>query len=152
MSVNIEKQSDDQPRNLVTWQDAELLAAGHMRTLGFTDADLTESGADGGIDVQSRHAAAQVKFHATPTGAPEIQKLRGAAYDFDHQIFYSAGGYTPAAIAFAERAEVALFIIGPWSSIAAANAAAEKLLGGEIEREGGSGTPLPPMLLTLGLR
>jgi hypothetical protein len=138
----MEMPGDEQPRNLVTWQDAELLAAGHMRTLGFTDAQLTGSGADGGIDVESRDAAAQVKFHATPTGAPEIQKLRGAAYDFSHQIFYSAGDYTPAAIAFAERAGVALFIIGPWSSIAAANAAAEKLVDNGMKEGGGPDSPL----------
>lgn len=116
-------------RSIVTWQDAEHLAARHMQELGFVDAHATGSGADGGIDVDSREAAAQVKFHAMPTGAPEIQKLRGAAYDRDHKIFYSAGGYTPAAQVFAERASVALFTIGPWSTILAANVAAETLVG-----------------------
>ena len=36
-----------------TWEDAERLAAWHMKCLGFTDAVVTGSGKDGGIDVRS---------------------------------------------------------------------------------------------------
>lgn len=47
------------PRHVATWQDAELNARDWMRAWGFTDAQLTNPGADKGIDVTSRHAIAR---------------------------------------------------------------------------------------------
>ena len=118
---------NDTGRRVLTWQDAEHLAAEHMRSIGFVDARTTRAGADGGIDVSASDAVAQVKFHAMPVGAPDVQRLRGAAHDVENVLFYSAAGYTPAAVAYADRARVALFGIGPWASISSENALAEQV-------------------------
>ncbi|MBO0979639.1 restriction endonuclease [Microbacterium sp. SD291] len=99
---------------LLDWQSAELAAVEHMRTLGFVDAQKTQAGADGGIDVESAEAAAQVKFYANPVGRPDIQRLRGAAHDYRLAVFYSTGGYTGEAVAYADQARVALFQMDPY--------------------------------------
>lgn len=106
-----------------TWQAAEVLAAHHMRAIGFTDATTTAPGADGGIDVVARRGIAQVKFHTAPVGAPSVQLLAGiASARRATAVFYSLSGYTRAAVTVAEEAEVALFSythdgsIGQWSS------------------------------------
>ncbi len=51
-------------RPLRTWQDAEDFAEDWMRRNGYPDAHKTPSGGDGGIDVISSGAIAQVKHHA----------------------------------------------------------------------------------------
>ena len=94
---------------LADWQSAELAAVVHMKSIGFIDATLTKSGADGGIDVESSEAAAQVKFYANPVGRPDIQRLRGAAHTYRLALFYSTGGYTSEAVEYADQAQVALF-------------------------------------------
>jgi hypothetical protein len=78
---------------IADWQAAELAAAAHLRGVGFVDAVTTSAGADGGIDVQSAEAAAQVEFYATPVGPPDVQRLKGAAHDYRMAVFYSTGGY-----------------------------------------------------------
>src|SRR5699024_214113 len=101
--------TESRPTLLLDWQEAEAAAAEHMKFLGFIDAQRTSSGADGGIDVESSEAAAQVKFHASPVGRPDIQRLRGAAHEYRIGIFYSTGGYTREATHYADEAGVALF-------------------------------------------
>lgn len=120
---------------VTTWREAEILAAQHMRGIGFTDASVTGGGTDGGIDVVATGAIAQVKFHAMPVGAPDVQRLRGAAHAYANALFYSAAGYTPAAKTYAEHAGVALFSIGPWSRISADNQAADDLISGHSPEE-----------------
>lgn len=88
---------------------AEELAVGHLRSLGFADARRTPPGADRGIDAIASSAVAQVKHHSAPVGAPDVQRLRGAAHDRQHAVFYSGSGYTSQAIQFADGAGVALF-------------------------------------------
>lgn len=57
---------------LADWLDAEELAAWYMReTLQLAEVWLTGSGNDGGIDVESRDAVAQVKHYLSPVGAPD---------------------------------------------------------------------------------
>lgn len=85
-------------RPVLTWQDAEQMAADHMRHIRFTGVTVSPSGRDGGLDVVSHAGAAQVKFHVAPTGGPELQKLRGAADPFAARLFY-ATAFTPAAFA-----------------------------------------------------
>lgn len=92
-----------------SWQQAEALAAWHMRKLGFDDAKMTPSGPDGGLDVRATDAVAQVKHYATPIGGPAIQQLRGAAHGQGAALFYSLSGYTKAAVEYANSAAVALF-------------------------------------------
>lgn len=96
---------------LTDWQSAELAAVAHMQSLGFIDAQKTQAGADGGIDVESSDAAAQVKFYANPVGRPDVQRLRGAAHEYRVSVFYSTGGYTKEAVQYADSAGVALFLM-----------------------------------------
>src|SRR5437763_10631632 len=51
--------------------EAELVAAEWMRHLGFPDARCTGAGTDGGVDVRSAGAGAQVKAQLSPVGRPE---------------------------------------------------------------------------------
>jgi hypothetical protein len=93
----------------MTWQAAETLAEQHMRRIRFSDAAVTASGADGGLDVVSAQAVAQVKHHAAPVGAPALQQTVGAAPSAAWVLFYALAGYTRAATEYAARAKVALF-------------------------------------------
>lgn len=96
---------------MMTPADAEELAAEHMRNLGFEDAAATGGGADGGLDVNSTNAVAQVKMHFKPTGRPDLQKLFGARA---HQtskamLFYNFAGYSNDAVKYADSVQMALF-------------------------------------------
>ncbi len=119
----------DQPLDyLLDWQAAELAAVEHMKTLGFIDAQTTKSGADGGIDVESSEAAAQVKFYATPVGRPDIQRLRGAAHEYRLAVFYSTGGYSREAVQYADQAGIALYRMDPFGNAEAVSRVATVLL------------------------
>jgi hypothetical protein len=88
--------------------DAEEAAADWMRYWGFADAVCTPNGADGGLDVVSASAVAQVKLHAKPIGRPAVQNLFGAARG-KQTVFFAFEGYTPEAKAWADSVEMALF-------------------------------------------
>ncbi|MFJ8864871.1 restriction endonuclease [Streptomyces sp. NPDC102473] len=115
------------PTGIRTWQDAELAAADHMRSLGFTDARVTGAGADGGIDVVARDAVAQVKHYSQPIGVGPIRELRGVADSHHHLLFYASGGYTASARQFADERKVALFSILEIGHITPLNPAAVRL-------------------------
>lgn len=94
------------------WQDAEERAAEWMRHWGWLDASVTESGADGGIDVSASGAVAQVKFWEKAVPRPDLQNLVGAAStrgDVKHMLFFSRNGYTSDARGWADLAGVATF-------------------------------------------
>lgn len=111
-----------------SWQEAEALAAWHMKKLGFDDAQLTAAGADGGLDVVAKSAVAQVKHYTgSPTGAPAVQQLRGAGIGVDWALFYALSGYTRAALDFAESANVALFKYDTEGTVEPVSAAAKHL-------------------------
>jgi hypothetical protein len=100
-----------------------------MKGLGFADAAVTAAGNDGGVDVRSERAVAQVKYYAqAPVGAPAVQQLRGAAYDRQWAIFYSLSAYTAAAHEFAESAGVALFSYDVAGIVNALNGPARSLV------------------------
>jgi hypothetical protein len=111
-----------------SWQEAEALAAWHMKQLGFDDAQLTAAGADGGLDVVAKSAVAQVKHYTgSPTGAPAVQQLRGAGIAVEWALFYALSGYTRAAMDFAESANVALFTYDTEGTVEPVSAAAKHL-------------------------
>lgn len=114
-------------RPVLNWQDAEQMAADHMRYLGFEGVLVTPPGPDGGLDVVARTGAAQVKFHAVPSSAPQVQQLRGAADPFPARLFY-ATGYTAAALAAADTLVVAAFQFTTGGDVIAVNAASRQLL------------------------
>ncbi|MDT0213928.1 restriction endonuclease [Rothia sp. ARF10] len=98
------------PRLIRTARDAELVAAEWMTHLGFTHVTTTPVGADGGIDVTSDEAVAQVKAESIPTGRPKIQQHHGVAVSHSKTaIFFSLAGYTPQARTYAEANGIVLF-------------------------------------------
>lgn len=112
-----------------TWQDAEIFAAKHMRSLGFHDADTTQAGADGGVDVVASAAVAQVKhFQDSPVGAAPVRQLVGVAGSQRDSLFYALTGYTKQAVEFAEERQVALFTYSLAEEVSAATSTAETLL------------------------
>lgn len=108
------------------WQDAEEMAAAHMSYLGLRYVTVTRGGADNGLDVVAEGAAAQVKSHATATGAPAVQQLRGAADPFTRRLFY-ATGYTPQALAVAVALNIELYQFTPDGTVVAVNQAARAM-------------------------
>lgn len=97
------------PRFLRSPEDFEAAAADWLRAWGFKNVCLTPQGADGGIDVESTEAVVQVKAWMVPIGSPDVQRLKGAAFDGRQAIFFSLSDYTEAAKIFARKAGVALF-------------------------------------------
>jgi hypothetical protein len=100
-----------------------------MKAWRYRRVRLTGAGADGGIDVEAEGAVAQVKAWMVPVGRPEIQRLRGAAYDGRTPLFFSLTAYTSAAVEFANSCGVALFRFSGYSGeIEAVNDSARKLI------------------------
>jgi len=119
--------------------DAEQVAAEWMRHLGFADARCTGAGTDGGVDVRSRAAVAQVKAQLSPVGRPELQALYGVAHSEGRRpLFFSLMSYTAAATAWADEVGMALFRFDHAGTVEAVNAPAEGLMA-----EAG-GPALPP--------
>ncbi|MFJ4233765.1 restriction endonuclease [Cellulosimicrobium cellulans] len=114
-----------EPRDFIASpQDAEEFAAVHLRGLGYDDAVRTPTGPDGGVDVRSSRALAQVKQTATQVGRPDVQRLVGARGREHHLdlVFYSAVGYSRPAIEYGEHMGVALFVYDAAGEVTAANA------------------------------
>ncbi|WP_216587458.1 restriction endonuclease [Streptomyces brasiliscabiei] len=110
-------------------RDAELIAAEWMRYLGFTDAVATPVGADGGVDVVSARAVAQVKLEGKPMGRPTVQQLHGvAAQERKTGVFFSAAGYTPQARTWAQTSGTLLFRFDRQGAVEAVNAVAHEVL------------------------
>ncbi|MFM9593120.1 restriction endonuclease [Streptomyces scabiei] len=127
------------PRTIRTWQDAELAAVDHMRSLGFTDARVTVAGADGGIDVIASDALAQVKYYSQPIGVGPIRELRGVADSHHHLLFYASGGYTASALKFADDRGIALLSFLEHGRITPLNTAASRLSHRPARTTGRSG-------------
>lgn len=117
-----------------SWQQAEEFAAWHMRSLGFDDARTTNAGRDGGIDVRSQDAVAQVKHYETSAiGRPAVQQLRGAAHEIPWALFYAQSGYSDLAVAYADQSRVALFEYSQDGRVRAANSGARYLLDAQAQ-------------------
>ena len=109
--------------------DAEQVAAEWMRHLGFGDARCTGAGTDGGVDVRSGEAVAQVKAQLSPVGRPELQALYGVARSEGRRpLFFSLMSYTAGALTWADEVGMALFRFDHAGAVEAVNAAAEALL------------------------
>jgi hypothetical protein len=128
-------------RTIRSPDDAEQVAAEWMRHLGFGDARCTGAGADGGVDVRSQGAVAQVKAQLSPVGRPELQALYGVARSEGRQpLFFSLMSYTTAALTWADEVGMALFRFDHAGLVQAVNAPAETLLAAA----GGPSVLLPP--------
>ncbi|SNT46724.1 Restriction endonuclease [Rhodococcoides kyotonense] len=100
----------DSPHGM-TWQAAEQMTRDWMKKHGYRDAELTPPGADDGIDITSRRAIGQVKHHAKPVGMSEMQRIHGIAVSRRKKaLFFSANGYTPKALAWADQHKIECYV------------------------------------------
>lgn len=98
------------PRLIRSPQDAEAVAAEWLRWFGFTDAVVTQAGADGGVDVRGRSMVAQVKAHMVPVSRPDLQRLYGVArVENAVPLFFSLMSYTREAQEWGSQVGMALF-------------------------------------------
>lgn len=86
-----------------------------------------------GLDVVASTGAAQVKLHENPTGAPDVQRLRGAADGLVARLFY-ATAFTPTAIAEGDRLSIALFQFSRTGDVQGANSVAWELTSSQAPR------------------
>lgn len=84
----------------------ERFAREFLRTYGFIEMEVTNAGADGGIDghgrlrvgVATMRAAFQCKRWEGSVGRPEVDKFRGAIQgEFEQGIFFTTSTFTPKA-------------------------------------------------------
>lgn len=122
---------------ITTAEAAEQNAAVRMRAMGFEDARVTNAGSDGGIDVRSKHALAQVKWQGAQVGRPAVQQLygaRGSRHDVQ-LFFFAATGYSQHAIQYADECEIRLFTFDPLGVTSPANRAARQFLQAKQREE-----------------
>lgn len=127
------------PRQIDSWRTAEDNAADWMRFWGYTDARCTSGGPDGGVDIRSSHALAQVKMEATQVGSPELQRLVGAR-GRDHHLgllFFTGAGYSRKAVEYADTMDIALFSYRLDGTVDPVNAAAHHIVAGATESVAG---------------
>lgn len=107
-----------------------------MISWGYKNAYLTASGSDGGIDVRSTAAIAQVKFEAKQVGRPQLQQLVGArARNMNTQLlFFTGAGYSSLAITYSDEMDIALFHIKLDGSVSAVNHAGREILRNSSQR------------------
>lgn len=105
------KREKPRERLLKNWEDAEKVARDWMEYFGFSDAKCNpKKGSDGGIDIHSSKAIAQVKFHGSKTPRPELERLHSAMLITRKTgLFFSLSGYGKPAIEFANSQGIALF-------------------------------------------
>ncbi|UPU46181.1 MULTISPECIES: restriction endonuclease [Rhodococcus] len=74
---------------------------------------MSSPGADGGIDVESLFAIAQVKHHKSPVGIGEMQRIYGIAQSKKKALFFAATGYTTQALEWAKKHKIECYIYPP---------------------------------------
>jgi hypothetical protein len=90
---------------------AEALVRDWMLHLGMISAEVTRQSGDGGIDVSAHGHVAQVKNYRDQVGVQSIRELLGVAVvEGKKPLFFTSGSYTAEAAAFADKAEIPLFI------------------------------------------
>jgi len=114
-----------------TPKQAELNAAAVMRSWSYLDAASPLHGADGGIDVRSTKALAQVKFRGVKAGRPEIQNLYGARGSDTTKtlMFFDFKGYSPQAVEYANQMGIGLYLYDTSGAVWSVNAAGRRLMG-----------------------
>jgi len=135
-----------------SWQQAELNAAQWMRHWGYPDAKAAPGGADRGIDVRARGAFGQVKNRPSQAGRPDIQRLLGATIDHPDArlFFFSAGGFSKAAVEEADGRQIALFTFVLDGTMTPVNRAARGVVRAARDsatREASSASAPAPFLL-----
>jgi tetratricopeptide (TPR) repeat protein len=108
-----EKSRGPRPRERLirNWEEAEKISRDWMRYFGFVDAVCnSKKGPDGGVDIRSSRAIAQVKFHGAKTPRTELQLLHSnMKIEGKIGLFFSLSGYRQPAIDFANAQSIAIF-------------------------------------------
>lgn len=122
---------------IATPWDAERNAAEKMRELGNADAKATPVGPDGGLDVVSTRAVAQVKHHFNPVGRADLQRLFGArAHKTDLDLlFFSRSGYSRHAVEYAYAVGMVLFKYDLEGDLKPINEVAQNLVNAQAEKK-----------------
>jgi hypothetical protein len=116
------------PKRAVTdWRHAEELARDFMRWLGYLDAELTNEGADGGVDVRSKRAIGQVKMHSNGVRRSDIQALVGEAAVQKRTPLFFAMNYSKEAITWSNENAISIFKFSRSGEVVAVSDAALKL-------------------------
>lgn len=116
------------PRLIKTPWDAEEYAAEVMCAMGFTNVLVSSAGPDGGIDVASEEALAQVKLEGRASTREQLQRLTGITLTRGTTaLFFSLAGYTKSALEWAEATDMALFEFAYDGSLAAKSSLAVEL-------------------------
>lgn len=118
-------------RPIYTPMEFEHYCSEWMAYLGFKEVRVSKASGDGGVDIFAKGAVAQVKFYNTPIGVSPVRELLGASLDFGAKpFFFSSMSYTQAAIEFADRNGIALFVVDIFKSeLKASSLEAEIALG-----------------------
>jgi hypothetical protein len=128
-----------EPRLIKNHRAAEEYASEVMRAIGFADAIVTPAGADGGVDVRSLRAVAQVKMEGVASTRPQVQQLVGIArVERKIPIFFSLAGFTDQARIWADMAGVACFEFEFDGSVKPVGTLAEGLLRGQHQEDNGA--------------
>lgn len=115
------------------FKEAESATLKWMRKMDFVGAQLTQRGADGGVDVTSNVAVAQVKAEAKTTGRPAVQRIHGVAvHQGKKALFFSTGGYTNQATEWADEAGVALFVLDEYRRVRVFNVHGRRIVDGRM--------------------
>ena len=114
---------------ITTAHQAELNAAAKMRAMGYIDAVSTTGGSDGGIDVRSSRALAQVKWRGGVVGRPDLQNLYGARGNNTDKalLFFSASGYSKQAIEYAVQVGIELWVYDPTGAVMKSNSVSHRV-------------------------
>lgn len=118
-----------------TAAEAEINAAAKMRDFGFVDATALPGGADGGIDVYSKRAYAQVKWRGGAAEESDIENLYGArGLDPRRALLYFSGAeYTEDATRYAGEVGIALFVFDEIGEVSPVNDRARTLMNSRVE-------------------
>ena len=93
----------------VSARGAEFWVADALRWLGIHDADVTQSSADGGVDVLSERLAVSVKHYVGAVPVEEVREIFGVAMALRRSaVLWTSGTLTETARQFAELAPVAV--------------------------------------------
>lgn len=109
-----------------------------MREFGFVDATALPGGPDGGIDVYSRRAYAQVKWRGGIADKVDLENLYGAR-GLDHQrvlVYFSGADYTESAVEYAASVGIALFVFDEAGDVTPTDRRARDLMDSTTENRG----------------
>lgn len=118
-----------------TAAEAEINAAAKMRDFGFVDATALPGGPDGGIDVYSQRAYAQVKWRGGIADKGDLENLYGAR-GLDHKralVYFSGADYTESATEYAASVGIALFVFDRTGEVTPVDRRARDLMDSRIE-------------------